>query len=734
RTVAPKAYADGLLLPGPPRHHDGAAAPAAQAPAADEDQPAAMSLATVDIDVRPALHDADTDEHTEQPPAADPHAPAADEADGHAVGVSDRPAEVEPDDRRVVEDAADVVGAEPAPEAEAGSPWAPSTELADAVAQPEIPDAVGHEDVAASGAEVQTVELTAGVGPVATDRPWVRAYPPGVPDTYRYPLVPVTRFLDDAAQDFPDITAVRFLGTDLSFRQLSEQVDRLATAILDLGLTAGDRIAVALPWSPQLVIVLHAAWRSGIEAVVLDPDAAPEQLADAMALASPAMLVVLDTLYPSLGARRDQLGAVRHVIASGLLDSLPALRARVQAVRLKVPTVQIPQADGVLAFRGVMDGGAPTATQADVDVETTPAVSLAKDGRLVSLTHCKLLAGAFKARLWIPDMRAGREAVAVAGSPADPFTLGAGLALAMLAAGTLVLPEPRPGGVARAIDDARPTVFIAPIEQVRRVLAPASKRRDLSSIRVTVASGVAPDATVRRAMEQRTGGRLRVALSAPDVAGMAVAQPVYADAKDGSAGLPVSDCDIRVRDQDWVGVGELEVRGPQVAGEDWVGLGLVGGVDDLGDVTVVGPLGRVVRHAGGATDPDVLVAALRRHDGVADATVHTEPSGTGLRLVVQVTVTDASLTEAQLVTALTQAAPSQALPERWLLTAPQPPTSDEPLSVANLLPEPELTDDPLVTDEPPVTEPSPPVPEVADAASAEPPEGDDVEGDDEGHA
>ncbi|HUG84617.1 MAG TPA: hypothetical protein VMM13_08625, partial [Euzebya sp.] len=240
RTVAPKAYADGLLLPGPPRHHDGAAAPAAQAPAADEDQPAAMSLATVDIDVRRALHDVDTDEHAEQPPAADSHAPTVDEADGHAAGVSDRPAEVEPDDRRVVEDAADVVGAEPAPETEAGSPWAPSTELADAVAQPEIPDAVGHEDVAASGAEAQTVELTAGVGPVATDRPWVRAYPPGVPDTYRYPLVPVTRFLDDAAQDFPDIPAVRFLGTDLSFRQLSEQVDRLATAILDLGLTAGD--------------------------------------------------------------------------------------------------------------------------------------------------------------------------------------------------------------------------------------------------------------------------------------------------------------------------------------------------------------------------------------------------------------------------------------------------------------------------------------------------------------
>ncbi len=248
----------------------------------------------------------------------------------------------------------------------------------------------------------------------------------------------------------------------------------------------------------------------------------------------------------------------------------------------------------------------------------------------------------------------------------------------MLAAGTLVLPDPRQGGLARVIDDRRPTILVAPIDAVRKVLAPASKRRDLSSVRVTLAGGLDTDPAVRTAMEQRTGGRLRMSVGGRSVAGMALAQAIYADPRHGCAGLPVTDTDIRVYDPDAAGAGLLQVDGPQVAGSGWTSLDLVGSLDDKGQVTVVGPAGRVVRHSRGSSDPEVIGAVLRRSETVADALVRTEFTDGELRMVVQVVVTDPQVTDVQLADILRKGAPTQAPPHHWQLSLavaeePQPP-------------------------------------------------------------
>jgi hypothetical protein len=67
--------------------------------------------------------------------------------------------------------------------------------------------------------------------PEAVERVWLASYPPGVPPSYEYPLVAFTRFLDDAAQDFPHSPAIHFLGSTLTYRELLDQVDRFATAL-----------------------------------------------------------------------------------------------------------------------------------------------------------------------------------------------------------------------------------------------------------------------------------------------------------------------------------------------------------------------------------------------------------------------------------------------------------------------------------------------------------------------
>src|SRR3954470_5932567 len=95
------------------------------------------------------------------------------------------------------------------------------------------------------------------------DRPWIGSYPDGVPADFEFPKVPLTRLLDDAASSFPTNTALAFLGSKLTYRQLKDEVDRFATALTGLGVNKGDRVAIVLPNCPQNVITFFAALRIG---------------------------------------------------------------------------------------------------------------------------------------------------------------------------------------------------------------------------------------------------------------------------------------------------------------------------------------------------------------------------------------------------------------------------------------------------------------------------------------
>src|SRR5580765_5775058 len=95
------------------------------------------------------------------------------------------------------------------------------------------------------------------------DKPWLASYPPEVPGDYDFPEVPLTRLLDDAAASFPTTTALAFLGTRITYRELKDQVDRFATALAGLGVRKGDRVAIVLPNCPQNVVAFFAAFRLG---------------------------------------------------------------------------------------------------------------------------------------------------------------------------------------------------------------------------------------------------------------------------------------------------------------------------------------------------------------------------------------------------------------------------------------------------------------------------------------
>ena len=99
------------------------------------------------------------------------------------------------------------------------------------------------------------------------DKPWLKSYRLGpfkLRETQEpYPKIPLHKFLDDAAANFPENIAYVYLGGKMSYKDLKLHVDKLATALADLGVKKGDKVATILPTSPQFIICDHAIHKLG---------------------------------------------------------------------------------------------------------------------------------------------------------------------------------------------------------------------------------------------------------------------------------------------------------------------------------------------------------------------------------------------------------------------------------------------------------------------------------------
>ncbi|MEB3260244.1 MAG: amino acid adenylation domain-containing protein [Cyanobacteriota bacterium] len=84
----------------------------------------------------------------------------------------------------------------------------------------------------------------------------------------------------------------------LSYRELEERANRLAHALIDRGVTRGDRVALQLPRGLEVVVALLGVLKAGAAFVVLDPELPGERLRAMVADAMPACLIVNSTPHP----------------------------------------------------------------------------------------------------------------------------------------------------------------------------------------------------------------------------------------------------------------------------------------------------------------------------------------------------------------------------------------------------------------------------------------------------
>jgi long-chain acyl-CoA synthetase len=423
--------------------------------------------------------------------------------------------------------------------------------------------------------------------PAYADKPWLASYPPEVPAEYDFPEVPLTRLLDDAAASFPTTTAVAFLGTRITYRELKDSVDRFATALAGLGVRKGDRVAVVLPNCPQNVITFFAALRLGAVVVQHNPLYTETEMAHQLADCGAEVVVCLDKVYDTVAAVRSRT-SVREIVVASVVEYLPGkqrllLQLPIAKARKTRAEISAPVPAGVKTFLKLLHAAKTPARQAPVEPRTDLALLQYTGGTTglskgAKLTHYNLVANAYQNRLWLPDAQAGRE-VSLAVLPLfHAYGLTVCMNLTVLLAGTLVLiPKFDLDAVFKAVDEFRPTLFPG-VPPIYKAIcdSPEVRRHDLKSIKACISGAMKLPLETQEQFEKVSGGRLVEGYGMTETSPSTHANPVFGKRKIGTIGMPLPGTECKIVSQDDASVevpagepGELAIRGPQVFGGYW---------------------------------------------------------------------------------------------------------------------------------------------------------------------
>jgi long-chain acyl-CoA synthetase len=486
------------------------------------------------------------------------------------------------------------------------------------------------------------------------DRPWLASYPEGVPADFDFPKVPLTRLLDDAASSFPTGTALAFLGSTMTYRQLKDAVDRCAAGLRGLGVSKGDRVAIVLPNCPQNVITFFAALRLGAVVVQHNPLYTPSELRQQLADCGATVVVCLDRVHDAVAAVRADTD-VRHVVVTSLADHLPRStrlklrlpvgRARRMRAELLAP---VPKGAPVTSFRSLLRSAEP-ARQVPLDAEEDLALLQYTGGTTgvskgAMLTHHNLVSNAYMNRLWDTGAVAGKE-VSLAVLPLfHAYGLTVAMNATVLLGGTLVLlPRFDLDQVFEAIDRWKPTMLPG-VPPIYKALSdsPKAKDHDLGSIRLCVSGAMKLPMEIQQQFERISGAVLLEGYGMTETSPCTHCNPVGGTRKTGSIGVPLTGTHCKVVAQDDPSVevppgqpGELAIAGPQVFRGYWgrsdaegvftedgyVLTGDVAVMDDDGFFTIVDRKKDLIIAGGFNIYSSEVEEVLLSLPGVADAAV-----------------------------------------------------------------------------------------------------------------
>ena len=504
------------------------------------------------------------------------------------------------------------------------------------------------------------------------ERPWLRAYPAGVPadvDASQYPSL--VALMEESFEKYKDRVAYSFMGKEITFGQTNNLSLAFGAYLQGLGLVRGDRVAIMMPNVPQYPVAVAAILRAGYVVVNVNPLYTPRELEHQLNDSGARAIVIVENFAGTL----EQCLAntpVKHVVLCSMGDQLGLLKGTlvnyvVRSVKKMVPPFNLP---GAVRFNDALAQGTrgvlkrPDIKPDDIAVlQYTGGTTGVSKGAV--LLHRNVIANVLQSEAWngpaMASLGAGEQPTYVCALPLyHIFAFTVNMMLGMRTGGkNILIPNPRDlPAVLKELAKHKVNSFPA-VNTLFNGLAnhPDFNTVDWSHLKISLGGGMAVQSAVAKLWLQKTGCPICEGYGLSETSPSASCNPTNSKSFTGTIGVPIPGTWFKLLDDDGQEVapgqpGEIAIKGPQVMAGYWqrpdetdkvmtpdgyFKSGDVGIIDENGFFKIIDRKKDMVLVSGFNVYPNEIEEIVSTMDGVLECAcvgVFDEKSGEAVKLVI----------------------------------------------------------------------------------------------------
>jgi len=412
-----------------------------------------------------------------------------------------------------------------------------------------------------------------------TTKPWFKKYESNVPYSLNYEEVPLFKILEDSAAKYPKKTAITFYNYSITYEELLKKVESFKTALYDLGIRKGDRVALMLPNTPHYIISYFSVLKLGAIVVQINPLYSKPEIEFILKDSSAKALITLDLFLDKIFQIKNSIPTEIFIIGriKEFLNFPLNFLYSLKTIFSKTPS--IPKDFHV--FSSLLYTNPKI-----IDIQISPKEDIAVlqytggttgKPKGAMLTHFNLYSNLKQLIAWNTNINYGEERTLIVIPLFHVYAMTVGMNYTIAVGGNMVLlPKFNLKEVIETIEKHKITNFPG-VPAIYNAINNYKEidKHDLTSIKVCLSGAASLPTYVKQQFEKTTGAKLIEGYGLSEASPVTHANPIYGENREGSIGLPLPDTDAKVVDLKTGEElppgkeGELIIRGPQVMKGYW---------------------------------------------------------------------------------------------------------------------------------------------------------------------